>query len=191
MLQAGFDAVLTRDVKSLIEALPPSRYRALYAYRDALDELARRNSSSEGDAPPRIRVRVTIDASSTFSDPRGIGLVIDRGQAVISNDGQDPSQTVTLAIDGKCATITSTPAASDGDVIESGPSGSFCLDRFPDGAGPLRDGIPGIDKFWVVLQQESGKFYVDPLASLGSWFSAVDVQRLSDEVQRELDSNPA
>ena len=93
----------------------------------------------------------------------------------------DSDRTVVFEIDGTCARQTRTDPDLDPDTgdVEDGES-ELCLDRPGEGAGPFEEGIPGIDRFWVVVVEEDGLFYVDPLASVGSYLSALDLDAIAD-----------
>lgn len=176
-IEAFIDAVANGDVGDVIEVLPPSQYRALYAYRRALSELAGDRSSST-----RIDPSVQLDQVSTFDDARGTGVTIERGTLELDiTDEYDDSRHVTVQIDGPCVDATTED--------EYGDTGSqrFCLDDFGEDAGPFQDGIPGIDSFWLIMREEDGGWYVDPLASVGSWLTSIDTEAFQQEAQDFLD----
>ncbi len=146
-------ALFAEDVDAVIDALPPSKYRALYAYREMLVELA---GGSSGDD-----VAVSVGEVNEFDDGQGIGVEIVNAELEV--DGS------VLEVDGKCA-------RADGDEI--------CLDDLGEDAGPFADGIPGIDKIWVVETKEDGKYYVDPIGTVISYISAVDDEKLTELIEQ-------
>jgi hypothetical protein len=147
------DALFNEDVDAVIDALPPSKYRALYAYREMLVELAGESSNTD--------VAVTVGEVKEFDDSQGVGVEIIAAEAEV--DGSR------IEIDGKCA-------RADGDEI--------CLDDLGEDAGPFADGIPGVDKFWVIETKEDGKYYVDPIGTVISYVSAVDDDKLTELIEQ-------
>lgn len=178
-IEATIEAWANSDVDRIIEALPPSQYAPLYAYRDALDELAGDSQSSMD-----VDAIVELDQVSTFDDDRGTGVNIERGTIELMLDDGYDELTVRIEIDGSCIDA-STESDLDGEIEE----GRVCLDDFGDYDGPFEDGIPGIDRFWLVMREESGGWFVDPLGTFGSWITAVDSAAVQDELQQYLDEH--
>lgn len=174
-METTIEAWANGDVDRIIEALPPSQYAALYAYRDALDELA-----GDGVTSTDVDATVQLDQVTTFDDERGTGVNIARGTIELQIDDGYSETTVRLEIDGACVDAA---AESDDDQDDA----RFCLDDFGDYDGPFENGVPGIDRFWLVMREESGGWFVDPLGTIGSWITAVDSEALQDELQPYLD----
>ena len=156
------------DVSGVIEALPPGRYKALYAYQDMLTELI-------GDSPV-ADIDVDIAKVKRFDDAQGIGVKIVEG-TIVERRHFDYARLVvkTYELDDDC--LTTITEDRNGATTQT-----QCLDDFGEGAAPFEKGIPGIDKVWVVQQQEGGKYYVDPLGTISSWLGAIDEQALDDLV---------
>jgi len=174
-VSAVFAFAIEGDFSGIIDSLPPNRYAALYAYRDALEELTGREGIEDAE---RLDIDVDVQEIQEFDDERGLGVTIDKASVEMTADGGD--RTVRFEIDGKCATNT---RIEDGDEDTQ----EFCLDDFGEGAGPFEDGIPGIDKFWVIVTEDDGQFFVDPLASLGSYIAAANVQQIADDVSEMIE----
>jgi hypothetical protein len=170
-----FSFALEGDFDALLETLPPSRYAALYAYRDALEELATREGIDDAD---KLDIDVQVDQITEFDDERGTGVTIERASIEMTAEGEDGE--ITYAIDGACATYARTEFESDDENSE------FCLDDLGEDAGPFEDGIPGIDRFWVIVTEDDGEFFVDPVASIGSYLAAADMQEIADDLSEMI-----
>ena len=166
------------DVRGIIEALPPSSYPAFYAYRDALAELAGDGTNLDVDAS------VSLDAVTTVDDPRGTGVRIDQGTIDVTITDGDGTTTGRIEIDGTCLRA-STVSDSDSDGQDDAEPAEICLDHFSDDPDvPFHDGVPGIDSFWLVMDEEDGGWYLDPFASVVSWLDAVDTEAVTTELQQ-------
>lgn len=180
------------DVRRVIEALPPGSYPALHAYRDALAELVGNDGTGLD-----VDASVTLDDVTTFDDDRGTGVRIEQGTIEIEVDDGDGDTTGRLVIDGSCieaSTVApddvnddaSTDDAST-DVVSTDES-TICLDHFSDDPDvPFHDGIPGIDSFWLVMDEDRGGWFLDPFATTISWLDAVDMEAVQAELEEYLD----
>jgi hypothetical protein len=164
-LEAGIEqmgmALVDGDVDGIIGALPPSRYQAFYAYREMLVELA-------GPDMAGTEVDISVGEVREFDDNQGIGVELIDLSVEVEDSG--------LEIDGNCATL-----------IEYGERTEYCLDDLGDAAAPFEDGIPGIDKFWLVMVKEDGKYYVDPIGTIISVIDAIDEDEMSDKLEEIAD----
>ncbi len=166
-LENFVDAVTSADIGNIIESLPPDRYRAFYAYQDALEEYIGSGSGLE--------VNVSVDGVELFSDSRGQGVTVVDATMEWQLEGWDGTEYYTATVDGDCLDLTlEAPYDSDQE--------SVCLDDF-DAGPPFENGIPGIDRFWVIERQHDGKWYVDPVGTLGSWFAAIDTDQIADDLE--------
>jgi hypothetical protein len=166
-VEAMVEALGSADVGSVITRLPPSRYKAFYAYRDMLDELA-------SDAVDGVEVSATIDEVREFDDEQGIGVQIVSAKVVVVDEFGDET---TVTVDGPCITVEE-PFADPEEV---------CLDDLGEEFEPFQDGVPGIDQVWLVVQREDGKFYVDPIGTIISIGAAIDREEFAERLEEIAD----
>jgi len=166
-LEDFVEAATSGDVGEMIAVLPPDRYRAFYAYQDALEELAGNGSGAE--------VNVEVNEVELFGDPRGQGVTILEAVVEWQVEGWDGTEYFTATVNDECIDLTS-------DSTYGYDEDSLCLDDFDAGA-PFENGLPGIDRFWVIQQQHGGKWYVDPIGTVGSWLAALDTDQIANDIE--------